>query len=104
VATWTARLGEWVGAGPVAVWGAGSKGVSFLNLVAPGRDVAYVVDVNPNKAGLYVPGSGQVVVGPDELSGRDLDTVLVMNPLYVDEITRTLGELGCRAEVVTVAD
>ena len=91
VRTWGARLGELVDAGPVAVWGAGSKGVSFLNLVAGGRDVSYVVDVNPNKAGLYIPGTGQIVVAPDELEGRELATVLVMNPLYVDEIRRTAG-------------
>ena len=69
VATWTARLGALVEAGPVAVWGAGSKGVSFLNLVGAGRDVSYVVDVNPNKTGLYIPGTGQIVVAPDELRG-----------------------------------
>jgi hypothetical protein len=101
---WTARLGDWVGAGSVAVWGAGSKGVSFLNLVPPGRDVAYVVDVNPNKSGLFVPGTGQMVVGPDELPPDDLDLVVVMNPLYVEEIRRTLAGLGCRAEVVAVTD
>jgi len=104
VATWTARLGAFVEAGPVAVWGAGSKGVSFLNLVGAGRDVSYVVDVNPNKTGLYIPGTGQVVVAPDELEGRELATVVVMNPLYVEEIRTTLAHLGLRPEVVAVSD
>jgi len=104
VATWTARLGGLVEAGPVAVWGAGSKGVSFLNLVGAGRDVSHVVDVNPNKTGLYIPGTGQIVVSPDELEGRELATVVVMNPLYVEEIRTTLADLGLRPEVVAVSD
>lgn len=101
---WSARLGELVGDGPVAIWGAGSKGVTFLNLVEPGRDVAYVVDVNPNKSGLFVPGTGQRVCGPDALAGKALDAVVVMNPLYVEEIAATLRELGSDAEVIAVTD
>ena len=65
--------------------------------------MSYVVDVNPNKAGLYIPGTGQIVVAPDELEGRELATVLVMNPLYVDEIRRTLAGLGSRADVIAVS-
>lgn len=101
---WEARLRDLVARGPVAVWGAGSKGVTFLNLVAAGREVSYVVDVNPNKDGLYVPGTGQRVVHPDALRGQPLDTVLVMNPLYVEEIQRTLADLGSSATVLAVSD
>jgi hypothetical protein len=102
--TWDTRLGELVGRGPVAVWGAGSKGVTFLNLVAAGRAVDHVVDVNPNKSGLHVPGTGQRVTGPEALRGQPLETVLVMNPLYVDEIRRTLEDLGSGATVIAVSD
>lgn len=100
--TWTTRLEEMVGSGRVAVWGAGSKGVTFLNLVAPGRDVAHVVDINPNKTGLHVPGTGQQVLSPDMAVAAGLDHVVVMNPLYVPEISRQLAALGCSAPVVAV--
>ncbi|MPY92470.1 MAG: methyltransferase domain-containing protein [Acidimicrobiia bacterium] len=102
-ATWGTRLAELVGTGRVAVWGAGSKGVTFLNLVDAGRDVAFVVDVNPNKSGLHVPGTGQVVVAPEALRGQALDTVLVMNPLYVDEIRRIVTDLGSNAQVIAIS-
>jgi hypothetical protein len=104
VETWSERLDEQVGSRSVAVWGAGSKGVSFLNLVPAGREVAYVVDVNPNKSGLHVPGTGHAVVAPQQLVGRTVDTVLVMNPLYVDEIADTVSHLGLRADVLAVTD
>lgn len=99
---WTERLGELVDTGRVAVWGAGSKGVTFLNLVEPGRRVRYVVDVNPNKAGLHVPGTGQMIVGPDDLTQDGVDAVVVMNPLYVDEIRDMLAGRGLHPAVVAV--
>ena len=102
--TWTERLGRLVNDGRVAVWGAGSKGVTFLNLVEPGREVRYVVDVNPNKRGLHVPGTGQMIVGPDDLVADGVDAVLVMNPLYVDEIGKMLAARGLHPLVVAVND
>ncbi len=104
VDTWGTRLAGLVAEGPVAVWGAGSKGVTFLNLVAAGRDVSYVVDVNPNKAGLHVPGTGQTVVGVEDLRGQPLRTVVVMNPLYVDEIRQMVADLGSDAQVIAVSE
>jgi SAM-dependent methyltransferase len=88
--------------GSVALWGAGSKGVTFLNLVPAGADVASVVDVNPHKHGRYVPGVGQPVLPPDDLSRRSVETVLITNPLYRDEVETMLAEAGSPAEVRVV--
>jgi SAM-dependent methyltransferase len=100
---WEERLGELSAAGrTVAVWGAGSKGVSFLNTVPGGDAVAHVVDLNPRKHGRYVPGTGQRIVAPDALCGTNVDAVLVMNRLYTDEIHRTLDNLGVRADLLIV--
>jgi SAM-dependent methyltransferase len=101
---WQDRLSAMNAAGPVAVWGAGSKGVSFLNLVPAGAGVTHVVDINPNKWGLHLPGTGQQVVGPDALRASGVRHVLVMNPLYVDEIAEAVGQLGIDATVTPVTD
>ena len=50
------------------VWGAGSKGVTFLNVLKSDGAIDYLVDINPYKQGLYVPGTGQQVVSPDMLA------------------------------------
>ncbi len=84
----------------VAVWGTGSKGVTFLNIVPGAHDVELVVDVNPRKHGKHVPGTGQRVVGPDDLVADRPDTVLVMNPLYLAEVREQLGRLGVEADVL----
>lgn len=97
---WQARITSWVGAGEIIVaWGAGSKGVTFLNLVDPGRSVVSIVDLNPRKRGRFVPGSGHPVVGPDELVALSPTVVVVMNPQYRDEIAAQLASLGVNARI-----
>jgi SAM-dependent methyltransferase len=83
-----------------AVWGAGSKGVMFLNLLRANDAISSVVDVNPRKHGKFVAGTGQLIVEPRFLQGEPPDLVIVMNPLYVDEIRQSLQRLGIAADVV----
>jgi hypothetical protein len=100
---WSDRLGELLDAGrDVAVWGAGSKGVTFLNTVAGGDRVGHVIDLNPRKHGRFVPGTGQRIAAPDALLAGGADVVLAMNRLYVGEIRRTLDALGVAADVQSV--
>jgi SAM-dependent methyltransferase len=73
--------------GPVAVWGAGAKGVTFLNqLDSSGGLVDCVIDINPRKQGRFVPGTGHPIVAPSSLAARGVRNVIVMNPNYADEI------------------
>lgn len=97
-----ARLAELGARGPLVLWGAGSKGVTFLNLVAPrrGDGSLVVVDVNPRKQGRHVAGRGDRIVAPEELWASEARSVLVMNPLYRSEVEQTVSELGLDAEVV----
>jgi SAM-dependent methyltransferase len=100
---WEQRLAQWAETGArVALWGAGSKGVSFLNMVPGADDINSVVDINPRKHGKHIPGSAQPVVGPDDLAADPPQTVLVMNPVYRDEIAAILTGLGIDATVEVV--
>ena len=83
----------------VAVWGAGSKGVTFLNCIGSSNAVDYVVDINPNKAGLYVSGTGHEILGIDQLSERPPTQVIIMNPVYKREIEGILSDAGISANV-----
>jgi SAM-dependent methyltransferase len=97
-----ATLDELTARGPLAVWGAGSKGVTFLNLVASARngDSVVVVDVNPRKQGKHVPGRGDRILAPHDLPEAAPATVLVTNPRYRREVERTLADLRLQAPVV----
>ncbi len=100
---WSRELADHLSRGHrLAVWGVGSKGTTFLNVVAGGDRVGCVVDVNRRKHGRHVPGTGQRVAPPSELRSYRPDVVLVMNPLYTDEVRGTMRELGVTAQVVAV--
>lgn len=84
----------------VVVWGAGSKGVTFLNVLSSYHKIEYVVDINPRKRGKFVSGSGQEIVHPDFLSGYQPDIVIIMNANYQEEIEMDLDQLGVKAEIL----
>ncbi len=96
---WDQRLSAMLAEGEVVVWGAGSKGVSFLNQMSGASEVGRLVDVNPRKRGRHVPGTGQVIVAPADLVDSPPTHVIVMNPLYTDEVSAMLAELGLGSTV-----
>jgi hypothetical protein len=85
--------------GPVVLWGAGSKGVTLLNLLPSRQLVAWAVDINPAKQGGHVPGSGHRVVAPAELKLNRSGTILVMNEAYIDEVREMVDQMGLEANV-----
>ena len=83
----------------VALWGGGSKAVSFLTSLGLGESVAFAVDINPYKQGKFLPGSGHAVRGAEQLRAAPPDTVIVMNPVYRDDVAGDLAAMGIDAEV-----
>lgn len=89
---WNVRLRHWERESKqVVLWGAGTKGVMFLNTVDEAAKIEIVMDVNPRKHGRYVSGTGQKIVGPEMLSDMRPDVVLAMNPMYEPEIREMLS-------------
>ena len=86
----------------IAVWGAGSKGVTFVNLIDHTPHLAAVVDLNERKHGKFVPGTSQQIISPEELRHRSIDTILVMSQNYEDEIRAQLRDYGLHCEVLVV--
>ena len=80
------------------VWGGGSKGVTFLNILGAGSEIGQMVDINPRKQGMFVPVTAQKIVGPGDLRDIRPDIVIVMNPLYREEIRTAVNTLGIEAE------
>lgn len=100
---WRKELDELTETGPAVVWGAGSKGVTFVNLLQPGERIAALVDINPHKQGRYIAGTGHRVIAPHELGSLPCSAVLIMNPLYDKEVRAQVRACGSGAVVVTVA-
>lgn len=101
--SWNARLVTWRRQGKrVALWGAGTKGVMFLNTICEARGIEQVFDVNPRKQGRYVSGSGQAILNPQHLACERPDIMLVMNPAYEPEIRERVVSDAPRCEVLAV--
>ena len=99
---WETHLAEIFEQGKkVAIWGSGSKGVTFLNLLKLGKKIDCAVDINPRKQGKFIPGTGQKIVPPEHLTERPVDVVIVMNPLYTEEIGGMLNDMGLSPQILT---
>ena len=83
----------------VVLWGASSKAVGFLSAIGADDAVEAAVDINPYKQGKFLPRSGHPVIGPQTLTEVQPDLLLVMNPIYVPEITAMLDNLGLHPEI-----
>lgn len=86
----------------VVIWGSGSKGITFLNMLPSADGIEYAVDINPRKQGMFITGTGQRIIPPDFLPNYRPDAIIVMNPLYIDEIRETVHGLGLQPEFIAV--
>jgi SAM-dependent methyltransferase len=104
IAEWRSRLLGYQKAGKsIVIWGAGSKGVAFLTKAGSDIEIRYAVDVNPYKHGTFLAGTGQEIVGPQFLREYRPGVIVVMNPIYVDEISEDLHRLGVETDIVALS-
>jgi hypothetical protein len=95
VDSWRGRLAQLRRQGQrAAIWGAGSKGVTFLNMLNAEDEISYVVDINPEKHGMFVAGTGHPVISPDRMAQQPPDLIVCMNPQYRDEIAGMIAARG----------
>lgn len=85
---------------PVVLWGAGARGVSLLNSLEDATLIHSAVDINPNKHGKFMAGTGHEIVSPQRLRDINPGVVIVMNPVYAAEIATALESLGLQSELV----
>jgi SAM-dependent methyltransferase len=87
--------------GKVGLWGAGAKGSTFANLIDPDCYLLdCVVDLNPNKQGKYIAGTGHPIVDCRELGERGVSSVILMNPNYRDENLVLLRQAKLNIELI----
>lgn len=90
------------GQGRATVWGAGSKGVMFLNLVGLRADGAIdtIVDQNPSKHDRFVSGTGQRIVTPSADFLRDVTEIVLMNSIYAGEVEKSVRAVKSKAALL----
>ncbi|MBN1479379.1 methyltransferase domain-containing protein [candidate division KSB1 bacterium] len=78
----------------VAIWGSGSKCLAFLTTLKNCRGIDCIVDINPYRHNQYIPGVGKKIVSPAALAAYQPDVVIIVNPIYRDEIEQELFAMG----------
>ncbi len=86
----------------VVIWGAGSKGVTFVNtLNISYKQIEHFVDLNNRKLGKFVPGTAQNIVAPDFLKEYCPQTIIIINPIYQSEIKEDVKKFGLITNFLT---
>lgn len=101
ISYWEHTLADLAAKGKRAVlWGAGARGVMFLNLIPTATTIEYAVDLNPRKHGLHLAGGGQEIVPPDRLIEVQPDVVIMTNGIYENEVRTALTTLGLSPRIL----
>lgn len=78
----------------IAAYGAAAKGNTFLNYCGIGKDfIDYVVDANPHKQGLFLPGTHIPIVSIDEMKKNIPDYIIILPWNLKEEIVMQLEKL-----------
>jgi len=98
---WKIKIKMLANKGKVALWGAGGKGTTFVNLFdKEHRLIDCLIDLNPKKWNKYVAGSGHPIVNYTEIRKRKIKTVVVMNPNYYNEISKLLMDKNISVDLL----
>ena len=84
----------------IVSWGSAGRGITFLNAVRPQID--YVVDVNPERQGYYIPVTGQQVISPSDLPQVNPDVIVLTNSTYASEIKQHVQRLGLEPDYISI--
>jgi len=103
IGQWKSRIETMNNEGkPPVIWGSGSKCVAFLTTLGLSDEIGCVVDINPHRHGKFIPGAAREVMSPEYLKEYQPETIIVMNPIYCEEITEMCSSMGVNAEVIGV--
>jgi hypothetical protein len=86
----------------VVVWGSGSKCVAFLTTLDTIDKIQYVIDINPHRHGKFIPGVGKEIMSPEFLKDYKPDQIIVMNPIYREEIQKMMDQMGVQTDIITL--
>ncbi len=75
----------------IASWGASGNGCALLNFCNfHASIIEYVIDSDKRKQGLFVPGTGQLVVSSECLKNSPLDVILILSQLHKKDIVEQI--------------
>lgn len=89
---WRAQLAQIGRESMIAVWGAATKGATFVQDVDPqGTLVHCLIDINPRKQHRYIPVTAHPVMEWQSAIADGVTTIVITNPNYLSEIKELVG-------------
>jgi len=86
----------------IAVWCAGHFAFTVLSVAQIGDKISYIIDNAKFKQGFYAPVSHVPIVAPDHFQKEPVDTIMILGPIYTDEIVNEIRK-KCSKEVMIVS-
>jgi hypothetical protein len=108
LADWSTYIQKHSENGPVAIWGAASKGVTFTLLMSQIQDaqlgIACAIDLNEAKQKCFMPITSTPIVSPEDAKKLGVATVIIMNPNYLEEIKSMAATMDWSPEFAILND
>lgn len=99
--SWEQRITSVSRYGKIAFWGAGAKGVTFVNtLQCVSQSIDCLIDSNHYKQNKFLPYSGHPVVSALTAVERGVKFAILLNPAYYDEVSLYLQRNSLPIEVI----
>ncbi|MFB9914240.1 class I SAM-dependent methyltransferase [Rhizobium paknamense] len=97
IGSWRQKTAELSQKGPLAIWGAASKGVTFALLM---DKVSYAIDLNEAKQNCFLPVSGKPILSPAAARETGVRSIIIMNPNYAEEIRQLTRSMDWDVELL----
>jgi hypothetical protein len=86
--------------GRIALFGAGHLACTWVNLMGVADEIDFIIDDNPHKQGLYMPGSRLPIAGSEALLERDITLCLLsLNPISEEKVVGQHGAFTKRGGI-----
>jgi hypothetical protein len=99
------RLEQFYSDGPrVVLWQGAAKTVGLLSFLGSTASIECAVDLSPARHGRFLPGTGLMVAAPEILRRLRPKHIVLMNPVYLDEVRSAVDALSVSAVVHGIND
>jgi hypothetical protein len=89
---------------PLILWQGAAKTVGFMAALPDHSAIDGAIDLSPHRQGRFLPGSGLPIYAPEELRRLKPRYVVLMNPVYLDEVRARIATLDLEVTVYAVND
>ncbi|HEF1386138.1 TPA: class I SAM-dependent methyltransferase, partial [Campylobacter jejuni] len=87
----------------IGIYGAGSQGCSLPCYINQANciKIKKCFDLDTRKQGMYLQNSSIIIQEPNIENFKDLEAIIIVAPLYEEEIIKSLREKGYKGDIIT---